>query len=62
METGKLWETVGAGPLDPAEDRVMICGSKEMIDDTAALCEKFGLEEGSNSDPKQFVIEKAFVG
>ena len=62
MESGELWETVGAGPLDPEHDRVMICGSKEMIDDTAELCESFGLEEGSNSDPKQFVIEKAFVG
>ena len=33
-----------------------------MIDDTAALVEGFGLEEGSNSEPKHFVVEKAFVG
>ena len=43
-------------------DRVMICGSKDMIDDTAALVEGFGLNEGSNSEPAEFVIEKAFVG
>ena len=62
IETGELFEAAGTTALDPAVDRVMICGSKEMIDDTAALCESAGLREGSNSDPKEFVIEKAFVG
>ncbi len=40
----------------------MICGSKAMIDDTAALVEGFGLKEGSNSQPAEFVVEKSFVG
>lgn len=62
IESGKLFEAAGTPPLDPATDRVMICGSKDMIDDTAALVAGFGLTEGSNSDPKEFVIEKAFVG
>jgi ferredoxin--NADP+ reductase len=62
MESGKLFEAAGTPKLNKEEDRVMICGSKDMIDDTAALCEKFGLDEGSNSEPKHFVIEKAFVG
>jgi ferredoxin--NADP+ reductase len=26
------------------------------------ILESFGLEEGANSDPKHYVIEKAFVG
>ena len=62
IETGKLFEVAGTPPLDKETDRVMICGSKAMIDDTAALVEGFGLEEGSNSEPKHFVVEKAFVG
>ena len=62
ISSGKLFEVAGVPTLNPEEDRVMICGSKEMIDDTAALCESFGLTEGSNSEPAQFVIEKAFVG
>lgn len=62
IETGKLFEVAGTPPLNKETDRVMICGSKDMIDDTAALVEGFGLEEGSNSEPKHFVIEKAFVG
>ena len=62
IETGKLFEVAGTPPLDPANDRVMICGSKDMIDDTAKLVAGFGLREGSNSEPCEFVIEKAFVG
>ena len=62
LETGKLFEVAETPPLNKDEDRVMICGSKAMIDDTAALVEGFGLKEGSNSEPKHFVVEKAFVG
>jgi ferredoxin--NADP+ reductase len=44
------------------KDRAMICGSKDMIDDTAKLMKQFGLSEGSNSTPAEFVVEKSFVG
>ena len=62
IETGELFKLAGTEPLNKDIDRVMICGSKDMIDDTAALVEGFGLNEGSNSEPAEFVIEKAFVG
>ncbi|WP_026940796.1 ferredoxin--NADP reductase [Hellea balneolensis] len=62
IESGELFNNAGTPPLNPEEDRVMICGSKDMIDDTAAIVEKFGLKEGSNSNPAEFVVEKSFVG
>lgn len=62
MESGKLFEEIGVPPMNREVDRAMICGSMEMINDTKALLEKFGLNEGSNSKPADFVIEKAFVG
>ena len=62
LKSGELFKNAGVPPLNPAEDRVMICGSKDMIDDTAALVETFGLKEGSNSQPAEFVVEKSFVG
>jgi len=34
----------------------------DMINDTKALVETFGLTEGSNSQPAEFVVEKSFVG
>ncbi len=62
IEDGSLFEEIGAAPLDPSADRVMICGSMAMLQDLKSLCENAGLEEGSNSRPGHFVIERAFVG
>lgn len=62
LKTGQLFENSDTPPLNPAEDRVMICGSMDMINDTKAIVETFGLNEGSNSSPAEFVVEKAFVG
>lgn len=52
----------GDPQLNPETDRVMMCGSMEMIKECAALLEELGFEEGSNAKPADFVIEKAFVG
>ena len=60
IRDGRLAEAAG-GPLEPATDRVMICGSMAMLQDHKAICEGLGFVEGSNSEPGQFVIEKAFV-
>lgn len=62
ISSGKLFTDLGVPPLNPETDRVMICGSQEMLADTKALCEKFGMVEGSNATPADFVIEKAFAG
>lgn len=62
IDSGELFEKLGVPALNPEEDRVMICGSMEMLNDTKALCEKAGLIEGSNAQPGDFVIEKAFAG
>ena len=62
LESRELFAQTGTPPLSPEEDRVMICGSMDMINDTKAIVETFGLTEGSNSMPAEFVVEKAFVG
>jgi len=63
MENGGLFAGVDGEPkLDPANDRVMMCGSMDMIRDCSAILERAGFEEGSNAKPADFVIEKAFVG
>ncbi len=62
MASGKLYTDLGVPPLNPETDRVMICGSMEMLNDTKELCLKAGLVEGSNASPADFVIEKAFAG
>lgn len=63
LASGKVFEDLGlCGPLDRATDRAMVCGSLAFNKDVAALLQGFGLVEGSNSAPGDFVIEKAFVG
>ena len=49
-------------PMDPARDRAMICGSLAFNIDVKTVLEGFGLREGANSEPREFVVEKAFVG
>jgi ferredoxin--NADP+ reductase len=64
IETGRIFADLGLDQtqFDPENDRVMLCGSMEMIKDMAAVCEAQGLVEGSNAEPGDFVLERAFVG
>ena len=62
IESGKLFADLGVPAFDPAVDRVMICGSMDMIRDVKAMVETFGLNEGANNNPAEFVVERAFVG
>lgn len=61
LERPSFFEDIGLKPLDPAVDRLMLCGSPAMIADTKSLLESKGFEEGSGTSPGHFVIEKAFV-
>jgi ferredoxin/flavodoxin---NADP+ reductase len=63
MEDGRLFDGVtGPRHLDPATDRIMMCGSMAMIRDFSAKLDMLGFDEGSNAKPGHYVIERAFVG
>ena len=62
IEDGSLFTDLGLPAFDPDHDRVMICGSMGLNNDIKALVEAAGLEEGANSKPGTYVLEKAFVG
>ncbi|AVS92729.1 ferredoxin--NADP(+) reductase [Paracidovorax avenae] len=61
IENGKLFTDLGVPPLDPLVDRVMLCGSPEMLASLKAILEKRDFEEGNTTKPGDFVIERAFV-
>ncbi len=61
MASGKVFDDLGVPPISPETDRGMICGSMDMLRDTKAMLEKFGLVEGANNRPDTFVVERAFV-
>ncbi|ALN85285.1 ferredoxin--NADP+ reductase [Lysobacter capsici] len=59
---GLMAQTLGLPPLDPREDRVMLCGSPQMLEDTAALLEGRGFKPSPRTrEPGDYVIERAFV-
>ncbi|MGA1268517.1 MAG: ferredoxin--NADP reductase, partial [Gemmobacter sp.] len=62
LTAGMVLDDRGLGPIDPATDRAMVCGSLAFNIDVKAVLEGFGLREGANSDPQDYVVEKAFVG
>jgi ferredoxin--NADP+ reductase len=64
ISSGQIFGELGLeqARFDPEHDRVMLCGSMDMIKDMAALCEEHGMIEGSNAEPGDFVLERAFVG
>ena len=61
IENGQLAADLGLPALNPAEDRVMICGSPAMLRDLKSMMQARGLAEGNTSIPGDFVIERAFV-
>jgi ferredoxin--NADP+ reductase len=61
LASGKMARDLGLPPLDPAQDRVMVCGGPEMLADSVALLEGRGFAEGSSDERGQYVIERAFV-
>ena len=61
LDDGRIAADLGIPLLNPAEDRVMICGSPEMLRDLKKMMEVRGFKEGNTSIPGDFVIERAFV-
>jgi ferredoxin--NADP+ reductase len=62
LSSGKVFADLNLPPMNPVEDRAMVCGCLAFNVDVKAILEGFGLREGANSEPKEFVVEKAFVG
>ncbi|WP_170750979.1 ferredoxin--NADP reductase [Ruegeria lacuscaerulensis] len=63
LKDGTVFADMGIeGGIKPETDRGMVCGSLAFNLDIKEILEEFGLREGANSEPKEFVIEKAFVG
>jgi ferredoxin--NADP+ reductase len=61
ITSGQLFSDTGLPPFDPEQDRAMLCGSPQMLEEMKTLLEDRGFIEGSSGKPASFVIEKAFV-
>lgn len=62
MESGAMQQTLGLPPLDPANDRFMICGSPQMLADLRQVLDARGFEVSLRiGQPGHYVFERAFV-
>ncbi|PIE15996.1 MAG: ferredoxin--NADP(+) reductase [Rhodobacterales bacterium] len=61
LEDGSLFRDLDVPPICAENDRAMVCGSLGLNLDLKRILEGFGLREGSNSQPAEYVVEKAFV-
>lgn len=61
IRNGELFRRCGRGPLDPAHDRVMLCGNVEMLEQTQNLLETLGFSHGNSGEPGHYLTERAFV-
>jgi len=62
LKSGEVFADLGITDFGPETDRAMVCGSMGLNLDIKDILESHGLREGANSDPKEYVVEKAFVG
>ena len=61
MRSGAVFADLGVQPLAPETDRAMVCGNLDFNLELKAMLEEYGLREGANSEPKEYVVEKAFL-
>ncbi len=62
VESGKLFDDIGLPPLNPEQDRAMLCGSPHMLSDISAMLDARGFEVSNGvGQPGDYVVERAFV-
>ena len=61
ITSGKLAQDLNLPDLNPETDRVMLCGSPQLLKDLKAILESRHFVEGNTSTPGQYVVERAFV-
>ncbi|KHL70559.1 MULTISPECIES: ferredoxin-NADP reductase [Pseudomonas] len=62
MRSGKLFADIGLPPINPQDDRAMICGSPSMLEETSQVLDSFGLQVSPRmGEPGDYLIERAFV-
>jgi ferredoxin--NADP+ reductase len=62
IKDGTLFGDLDVTDFGPDKDRAMVCGSIGLNTDIKEILESYGLREGANSEPAEYVVEKAFVG
>jgi ferredoxin--NADP+ reductase len=61
LSSGRMFDDLRLPRLDIETDRLMLCGSPQMLADLRTMLIGLRYTEGNHAEPGHFVIEKAFV-
>ena len=61
MRSGEVFADLDVPELCAETDRAMVCGNLAFNLEIKEMLEGYGLEEGANSNPQHYVVEKAFL-
>ena len=62
LKNNNLFSDLNINDFSPDIDRAMVCGSIGLNLEIKAILDDLGFREGANSEPAEYVVEKAFVG
>jgi len=62
IENKKIFTDLNIRNLDSKTDRVMICGSVDMVRDLSTILENYGMKHSTRKSLEQYAYERAFVG
>ena len=62
IENEKLFSDLNIDTLNGESDRVMICGSMDMVRDLSTILESRDMKHSTGKSLEQYVYERAFVG
>ena len=62
LKNNSIFTDLNILDFSPATDRAMICGSLGLNLEIKGILDELGFKEGANSEPAEYVVEKAFVG
>jgi ferredoxin--NADP+ reductase len=61
LANGQLAENIGLAPINPEDDRFMLCGSPALLKDMQGILDARGFKESRHGKKADYVIERAFV-
>jgi ferredoxin--NADP+ reductase len=62
LKNNSIFTDLNISDFSPVTDRAMICGSLGLNLEIKGILDERGFKEGANSEPAEYVVEKAFVG
>ena len=61
LQSGRIFEDIGAPALNLRDDRFMLCGSPGMLESLTGILDEMGFSETRKHDLGEYLIERAFV-